>query len=428
MLYPPKKNWSSWPLVVLLWITNIFIIASAKGAFRLNCLLIISAASFLLVLYYTLQTHHSFRHFTRRFKSFNYKSTFQCSSHSINPNKIAAVDMQVLIGNKQSSKPYHTNFLSINTWRTTGSSLLPNTILNGKKTEGAIWQIDSSFKDCRNENGGFNSCAFKKIADTPDVKIIEIKLTVAGEQSYRIPPKLAVAKSKQSIISCSLFKDSGYTSFRDAEGLVHFIYSLRELSGGKPVGIRLHLNNKNEFYQFCHAIRKTDIIPDFIVIESLSQRPYIDNAGSLVSPEVLLYQDLLFASTTLKYYGLKQQIKLIAAGKITSGFEILKLQTLGADCIYSELPFSDLLSCAGNSENNSTCCEKIIADFYNVLIKDMIQSMKYCGFSKISDVTLAKFLYALDGFPSKEARQYHISQRFSVLPEKSFLTPKRQFN
>ena len=49
--------------------------------------------------------------------------------------------------------------------------------------------------------------------------------------------------------------------------MIHFLDSLRELSGKKPIGIRLCISDKKEFREICHAIRKTQLIPDFIVVE-----------------------------------------------------------------------------------------------------------------------------------------------------------------
>ena len=45
-----------------------------------------------------------------------------------------------------------------------------------------------------------------------------------------------------------------HTAFKDAEGLMHFIKQLRELSGGKPIGFKLCVGNKEEFEGLCKAM------------------------------------------------------------------------------------------------------------------------------------------------------------------------------
>ena len=60
--------------------------------------------------------------------------------------------------------------------------------------------------------------------------------------------------------------------FFNAEGMVLFLEKLRKLSGKKPVGISVSICNKKEFYEICHAIRKTEIIPDFIIVEGCAKQ------------------------------------------------------------------------------------------------------------------------------------------------------------
>ncbi len=45
---------------------------------------------------------------------------------------------------------------------------------------------------------------------------------------------------------------------------LQFIASLRELSGGKPVGFKLCVGKRHEFLAICKAMVKTGIRPDFI--------------------------------------------------------------------------------------------------------------------------------------------------------------------
>ena len=58
----------------------------------------------------------------------------------------------------------------------------------------------------------------------------------------------------------------GYREFAEAESMLHFVDTLREFSDGKPVGIKLCVDRK-EFHEICYSIRKTELIPDFIVVE-----------------------------------------------------------------------------------------------------------------------------------------------------------------
>ena len=52
-----------------------------------------------------------------------------------------------------------------------------------------------------------------------------------------------------------------------APGLCRFIGTLRELSGGKPVGFKLCIGQPEEFSDLVHAMLDTGILPDFITVD-----------------------------------------------------------------------------------------------------------------------------------------------------------------
>src|SRR5690606_17810336 len=58
-----------------------------------------------------------------------------------------------------------------------------------------------------------------------------------------------------------------HSAFSNPIELMQFIQKLRELSGGKPVGFKLCIGRRSEFYAICKAIVKTGIYPDFITVD-----------------------------------------------------------------------------------------------------------------------------------------------------------------
>lgn len=58
-----------------------------------------------------------------------------------------------------------------------------------------------------------------------------------------------------------------HSAFNDAEGLVEFIAQLRELSGGKPIGIKMCVGRFDEVASIIYAMRKLHSTPDFITID-----------------------------------------------------------------------------------------------------------------------------------------------------------------
>ncbi|MBC7397585.1 MAG: hypothetical protein H7333_09085, partial [Bdellovibrionales bacterium] len=48
---------------------------------------------------------------------------------------------------------------------------------------------------------------------------------------------------------------------------MRFIAQLRELSGGKPIGFKLCVGKRREFFAICKAMIETGITPDFIIVD-----------------------------------------------------------------------------------------------------------------------------------------------------------------
>lgn len=136
-----------------------------------------------------------------------------------------------------------------------------------------------------------------------------------------------------------------HTTFSNAEGLLHFIQQLRELSGGKPTGFKLCIGKEEEFIDICKAMRKTGVKPDFITVDGseggtgASPVEFSDSVG------MPLDKALVFVTDTLNGYDLKKGIKMIAAGKIVTSFDILHAIALGADCCNSARGMMFALGC-----------------------------------------------------------------------------------
>ena len=133
--------------------------------------------------------------------------------------------------------------------------------------EDLVWQIGPSFIGCRTVNGSFDSKVFKENACLSEVKMIELILSTPIKPVYNADSSLNIRGALSTKTNTKNFPGSSYTTFSEPEGLIHFLDFLRELSGGKPIGIRLCISDKKEFHEICHAIRKTQLIPDFIVVE-----------------------------------------------------------------------------------------------------------------------------------------------------------------
>lgn len=203
-----------------------------------------------------------------------------------------------------------------------------------------IWQIGTGYFGCRDANRKFSTLAFRKNALRPQVKMIELKLSQGAKPGHggilpasKNTPEIAAIR--MVIPATTVHSPTMHTEFDSPEGLIRFLQWLRELSDGKPVGFKLCIGDKQEFIDICHAIIAIGILPDFISIDGVeggtgaAPLEFTDHIG------MPLYEALAFAKQILDAFNLSDHIKLIAAGKIITGFDVLKAMSLAASACYS---------------------------------------------------------------------------------------------
>ena len=127
--------------------------------------------------------------------------------------------------------------------------------------------------------------------------------------------------------------------------MMHFIAKLRTLSGGKPVGFKFCLGHPWEWFGIVKAMMETGITPDYIVVDGAeggtgaAPVEFTDHIG------VPLQEGLLLVHNTLVGVNLRDRIKLGAAGKVITAFDIARMMALGADWCNAGRGFMMALGC-----------------------------------------------------------------------------------
>ena len=127
--------------------------------------------------------------------------------------------------------------------------------------------------------------------------------------------------------------------------MLNFIKKLRDLSGGKPIGFKLCVGHRNEFLAICKAMVQTGIKPDFISVDGAeggTGAAPLEFSNSVGTP---FKEGLAFVHDSLVGFDLKKDITIIAAGKIITGFHLVKALALGADVCYSARAMMLALGC-----------------------------------------------------------------------------------
>lgn len=308
-------------------------------------------------------------------------------SHSMAPKHNSDRDLRITIGGDACAKPYSASVLNIS--GTSFGSVSANAIaaLNrGAKLGGfahntgegsiskyhvkgggdVIWQIASGYFGCRTRDGAFDPALFARTAASPQVKMIELKLSQGAKAGHggvlpraKITGEIARTRLIDRTRDC--ISPARHPEFSTPLEMMAFISTLRELSGGKPIGIKLCVGHRFEFLAVLKAMLDTGITPDFIVVDG-------GEGGTGAAPVELsnhvglpLTEGLSFVHNALVGAGLRDKLKLGASGKIVSAFDFCRVHALGADYVMSARAFMFAIGCVQARACHTNHCPSGVA-------------------------------------------------------------------
>ncbi len=303
---------------------------------------------------------------------------YEWINHSMKPSRVDDPNFRVWIGGEPGrpsrsscSQPYQASVFNISAM--SFGSLSANAILalnRGAKLGGfahdtgegsisrhhrehggdLIWEIGSGYFGCRNPDGSCSAERFAENASAPQVKMIEIKMSQGAKPGHggvlpgaKVTPEIAEARGVPVGVTC--VSPAAHSAFSTPIELMHFIARLRELSGGKPTGFKLCIGHAWEWFAMVKAMLETGITPDFVVVDGAeggtgaAPVEFTDHVGTPVQ------EGLLLVHNTLVGVGLRDHIRIGAAGKVTSAFDIARLMALGADWCNAARGFMMALGC-----------------------------------------------------------------------------------
>ncbi|MCF6214399.1 MAG: FMN-binding glutamate synthase family protein [Flavobacteriaceae bacterium] len=285
-----------------------------------------------------------------------------------------------------------------------------------------IWQIGTAYFGCRTADGHFCPDTYKKQAVLPQVKMIEIKLSQGAKPGHG--GVLPASKNTKEIAAIrhvkphtTVLSPPTHAAFSSPKGLLKFVQKLRDLSGGKPVGFKLCVGKKQEFIDICKAMLETNIKPDFITVdggEGGTGAAPVEFSNSLGMP---LREGLAFVKDTLEGFDLKKDIKIIASGKIFSGFHMARALALGADMCNSARAMMLSIGCIQARECNTNTCPVGVATQNNSLMKGLVVEDKAPRVANFHKATVHGFLelVAAAGLESHEQLdRRHVNRRVDM--------------
>ncbi len=364
-------------------------------------------------------------------------------THSLAPAKVHVEPPRLVIGSGTCKQPYAASLLNISAMSFGSLSNRAVEALNlGAKLghfahntgEGGIsehhlkhggdliWQIGTGYFGCRDLEGKFDRTSFSKNAARPEVKMIEVKLSQGAKPAHGgILPASKLTREIAEIRGVPMGQDvlspPSHSAFASPLEMMQFITELRELSGGKPVGIKLCVGKRREFLALCKAMVESGQHPDYIAVDGAE-------GGTGAAPlefsnrvGVPLVEGLIFVHNALIGSGMRQHVKLFAGGKVLSGFDMARLLAIGADACYAARGMLLAIGCIQARRCNNNKCPTGVATQDPNLIEGLIVKDKAPRVARFHKGTVHSFLELLAacGFSSPwDLRPWNVQRRVSA--------------
>ncbi|PKR77193.1 hypothetical protein CEY16_10660 [Halalkalibacillus sediminis] len=232
------------------------------------------------------------------------------------------------------------------TWMNTGEGGVSDYHLKGNVD--LIMQIGPGLFGVRTKEGEFSWELLKEKAEIEQIKAFEIKLAQGAKtrgghvEAEKVTPEVARIRNiepYQSVDSPNRFKE-----FDDPVSMLEFIDQIRDVSG-LPVGMKIVVGQEEDVVQLAEAIKETGIAPDFISVDGseggtgASYQELADSVGLPIKAAIPILHK------SLKEAGVRDQVKIIASGKLFTPDRVAIALALGADLVQLARAFMVTVGC-----------------------------------------------------------------------------------
>ncbi len=378
-----------------------------------------------------------------------YAIGYEWINHSLHPCVPPEAAPRVSIGKGRCGKPYDASLLNVSAmsfgalgrnailalnegarrggfYHNTGEGgLSPHHLAPGGDL---VWQIGTGYFGCRKRDGSFCPDTFQERARNDAVRMIEVKLSQGAKPGHggvlpgeKVTQEIAAIRdvpAGQTVVS-----PPAHSAFASPLELIEFIVELRALSGGKPIGFKLCVGDRVQFLAVCKAMLETGEQPDFITVDGAeggTGAAPLEFSNSVGMP---LNEGLAFVHNALVGAGLRDRLRVIAAGKITTGFHIVTKLALGADLTNCARGMMFAVGCVQALKCHTNQCPTGVATQDPGLMRGLVPADKAARVANFHAKTIAAMqeLVAAAGLEGPEdLAPEHIYRRVSMSEVLSF--------
>ena len=282
-----------------------------------------------------------------------------------------------------------------------------------------IWQLGTGYFGARAPDGSFDREECLRKVEAHPVRAIEIKLSQGAKPGHggllpaaKVTDEIADTRQVPAHEDC--LSPPGHSAFSTPREMLEFAAKMRELSGGKPVGIKLCVGMPHEVFAICKAMLDSGITLDFIVVDG-------GGGGTGAAPLELsdhvglpLRIGLYYVNNALIGTGLKDKIKLAASEKVFSGSAIAMNAALGANWCNAARAFMFSLGCVQSLRCHTGTCPTGVATSSPARQRGLVipeKAQRVANFQSktldsLHDIVVACGLETPDDFTPRHLRQW----------------------
>ncbi|PKR84816.1 FMN-binding glutamate synthase family protein [Heyndrickxia camelliae] len=259
------------------------------------------------------------------------------------------------------------------TWMNTGEGGLSPYHLEGGVD--IIMQIGPALFGIRNKEGDVDWDELKRKSEIPQIKAFEIKLAQGAKargghiDAEKVNPEIAEIRKVEPYKSVD--SPNRFRQFSDVPTMCEFIEKIRETTG-KPVGLKMVIGGNDSAEELAKYMKETGKGPDFITVDGgeggtgASYQELMDSVG------LPIRSGLPILVSTLKKYGVRDRVKIIASGKLFTPDRAAIALAMGADLINIARGFMISVGCIQTLKCQSNTCPVGVATTDSSLQKALV--------------------------------------------------------
>ncbi|MBD3782592.1 MAG: FMN-binding glutamate synthase family protein [Micrococcales bacterium] len=199
-----------------------------------------------------------------------------------------------------------------------------------------VWELGTGYFGARTKDGDFDPDTFRDKAAHESVKCVSLKLSQGAKPGIggvlpaaKVTAEIAEVRQVPQGEKC--VSPPSHRVFSTPTGLVEFVARMRELSGGKPAGIKLCVGSRLDVLALCKAMLEVGTAPDFVIVDGseggtgAAPLEFEDHVGMPLTHGLMTVHNALVGA------GLRDRVRIGASGKVAQGNDVVKRLVQGAD-------------------------------------------------------------------------------------------------